>query len=121
LGSASSVDMIAGNGNCSDEGTQEYVTPTPGHRRRATSARRSGANHPPRATPFTKRMVATSLKGEQVSVPRYFKMFTALATTRPRTARLAVACTAIASLAQRASGMTSVGLKATALVKARYR
>lgn len=51
--------------------------------------------------------------------PCYFKMLTARAITRPRTARQAVACTAIASLAQRASGMTSVGLNAVALVKAR--
>jgi hypothetical protein len=52
---------------------------------------------------------------------RYFKMLTARAMTRPTTARQAVACTAMASLAHRASGMTSVGLKAMALVKARYR
>ena len=49
----------------------------------------------------------------------HFKMLTARAITRPSTERQAVACTAIASLAQRASGMTSVGLNAVALVKAR--
>ena len=51
----------------------------------------------------------------------YFKMLTARAMTRPRTTREAVASTAIASLAQRESGITSVGLNAVALVKPKYR
>ena len=51
----------------------------------------------------------------------YFRMLTARATTSPKMTSEATASTAIASLAQRASGITSVGLNATAFVKARYR
>jgi hypothetical protein len=51
----------------------------------------------------------------------YFRMLTALAMTSPTTTRHAVAWTAIASFAHRAMGMTSVGLKAVASVKPRYR
>jgi len=54
-------------------------------------------------------------------ISSYFKMLTARAITRPMTARHAVACTAIASFAQREIGITSVGLNAVALVKPRYR
>ena len=48
-------------------------------------------------------------------------MFTARATTSPRMASEMSDCTVIAIFAQGASGMTSVGLKAVALVKPRYR
>ena len=59
--------------------------------------------------------------GDRSRAACHFKMLTARAITRPSTERQAVAWTAIASFAQRASGMTSVGLNAVALVKARYR
>jgi hypothetical protein len=49
----------------------------------------------------------------------YFKMFTARAITSPRIASEPAAWTAIASLAHRESGITSVGLNAVALVKPR--
>jgi hypothetical protein len=51
----------------------------------------------------------------------YFKMLTARAITRPSITREPTACTVMASLAQRASGITSVGLNAVASVKPRYR
>src|ERR1700744_482142 len=57
----------------------------------------------------------------RADVDPYFKMLTARAMTSPRMASEPAACTAIVSLAQRASGMTSVGLKAVALVNPRYR
>src|SRR5579871_907170 len=47
------------------------------------------------------------------------KMLTARAITSPRMNREVIACTVMAALAQRASGITSVGLKAVALVKPR--
>jgi len=46
-------------------------------------------------------------------------MLTALAITSPRMASELIACTVIAALAHRASGITSVGLNAVALVKPR--
>ncbi len=49
----------------------------------------------------------------------YFRVLTALAITSPRMTRDPTACTVMASLAQRASGITSVGLNAVALVKPR--
>ena len=49
----------------------------------------------------------------------YFKMLTARAITRPRIMREPTACTVMASLAHRASGITSVGLNAVASVKPR--
>ncbi len=56
-----------------------------------------------------------------IVVSPYFRMLTARAITSPRIKSDPAACTAMASLAQRASGITSVGLKAVALVKPRYR
>jgi len=50
---------------------------------------------------------------------RHWRMLTARAMTRPRTARDVVACTVMASLPHRASGITSVGLNAVALVNPR--
>ncbi len=47
------------------------------------------------------------------------KMLTARAITSPRMNREVTACTVMAALAQRASGITSVGLNAVALVKPR--
>ena len=47
--------------------------------------------------------------------------FTALAMMSPRMPSETSACTVIAIFAQGASGMASVGLKAVALVKPRYR
>ena len=49
----------------------------------------------------------------------YFKMLTARAITRPRIMRELTACTVMASLAHRVSGITSVGLNAVASVKPR--
>jgi hypothetical protein len=49
----------------------------------------------------------------------YCRMLTARAITSPRMAREPVACMVIAALAQRARGITSVGLNAVALVKPR--
>ena len=49
------------------------------------------------------------------------KTLTALAMTRPRMAIEMSDCTAIAAFAQAASGITSVGLKATPFVTPRYR
>jgi len=49
----------------------------------------------------------------------YLKMLTARAITSPPTAREPVAWMVMASLPQRASGITSVGLNAVALVNAR--
>ena len=49
----------------------------------------------------------------------YLKMLTARAITSPRMAREVAACTVMAALAHRASGITSVGLNAVALVKPR--
>jgi hypothetical protein len=55
----------------------------------------------------------------ELSAYGYLRMLTARAITSPTMMREAVASTAIASLAQRPSGITSVGLNATALVNAR--
>ena len=52
---------------------------------------------------------------------RYLRMLTARAMTRATVTIDTPACTAMAPLAQRDSGMTSVGLKAVALVNATYR
>jgi hypothetical protein len=49
----------------------------------------------------------------------YFRILTARAITRPRIIRELTACTVIANFPQRASGITSVGLNAVALVKPR--
>lgn len=49
----------------------------------------------------------------------YFKMLTARAITSPRIIRETTACTVITNLAQRVSGITSVGLNAVASVKPR--
>ena len=49
----------------------------------------------------------------------YFKILTARAITSPRIIRETTACTVITNLAQRASGITSVGLNAVASVKLR--
>ena len=65
---------------------------------------------------FARRCVLLRMGGVQSP---YFKMLTARATTSPRRARDAMAWTAITSLAQCLSGMTSVGLNAVALVKPR--
>jgi hypothetical protein len=46
-------------------------------------------------------------------------MLTARAITRPRIMREQTACTVMASVAHRASGITSVGLNAVASVKPR--
>ena len=51
----------------------------------------------------------------------YFKILTARAITSPNISREPAAWIAIAILAQRESGITSVGLNAVALVKPRYR
>ena len=51
----------------------------------------------------------------------YLKMLTARAITSPKMTSEAAAWAAIASLAQRASGITSVGLNAVESVKPRYR
>jgi len=53
--------------------------------------------------------------------PGYFKMLTARATIRATVTIETTDCTVMASLAHRDSGITSVGLNAAALVKARYR
>ena len=50
---------------------------------------------------------------------RYLKILAARAITSPRIMREQTACTVIANLPQRASGITSVGLNAVALVKPR--
>ncbi len=55
----------------------------------------------------------------QLAACRYRRMLTARAITSPRMASEPAACIAIAALAQRASGITSVGLNAVALVKPR--
>ena len=52
---------------------------------------------------------------------RYLRMLTARAMTRATVTIDTPACSAMAPLAQRDSGMTSVGLKAVALVNATYR
>ena len=52
-------------------------------------------------------------------VGSHFRMLTALAITSPRMNREASAWTVMASLPHRASGITSVGLNAVALVKPR--
>ena len=49
----------------------------------------------------------------------YGRMLTARAITSPSTAREPAACRVMTALAQRASGITSVGLNAVALVKPR--
>ena len=49
------------------------------------------------------------------------KTFTALAITSPAVDSATIACTAIIALAQRASGMVSVGEKAITLVRLTYR
>jgi hypothetical protein len=49
----------------------------------------------------------------------YVRVFTARAITKPRMASEALDSSAIVSFAQWASGITSVGLKAMALVKPR--
>src|SRR5262249_14598255 len=51
----------------------------------------------------------------------HVKILTALATTRLRIATEISDCSAMVSLAQAARGMTSVGLKANAFVRPRYR
>ena len=51
----------------------------------------------------------------------HFRMLTARATTRATVTIETAACTVMAIFAQRDSGMTSVGLKAAALVNERYR
>ena len=51
----------------------------------------------------------------------YVKMFTARAMTSPRMAIEITDCTAIVIFAHGTRGITSVGLKAVALVKPRYR
>ena len=51
--------------------------------------------------------------------PGYFKMLTARATIRATVTMETADCKVMASLAQRDSGITSVGLNAAALVKAR--
>ncbi len=51
----------------------------------------------------------------------YLRMLTARATTRATVTIEMAACTVMAIFAQRDSGMTSVGLKAAALVNDRYR
>jgi hypothetical protein len=56
---------------------------------------------------------------ETARASAYFRIFIARAITSPKMTSEAVACTAIASLAQRQSGITSVGLNAVALVKPR--
>lgn len=56
---------------------------------------------------------------EDLSPIPYFKILTARAITRDTIATEMSDCSAIVSLAQRASGMTSVGLKAKALVSPR--
>ena len=56
-----------------------------------------------------------------IEIAGYFRMLTARAITSPRISSETAAWIAIASFAQRASGMTSVGLNAVALVKPRYR
>ena len=53
------------------------------------------------------------------SVPGYFKMLTARATISATVTMEMTDCRVMASLAQRDSGITSVGLNAEALVKAR--
>ena len=53
------------------------------------------------------------------SVPGYFKMLTARATTSATVTMEMTDCRVMASLAHRDSGITSVGLNAEALVKAR--
>ena len=57
------------------------------------------------------------LSGQQVRHCCHFRMFTARATTMTARARLIADWTSISILAQRLSGMVSVGLKAVALVK----
>ena len=61
------------------------------------------------------------LAGKHPPVVRggYVKMLTARAITSPRTASEPIAWMVMASLAQRASGITSVGLNAVALVRPR--
>ncbi len=53
------------------------------------------------------------------AAPGYFKMLTARATIRATVTMETADCKVMASLAQRDSGITSVGLNAAALVKAR--
>jgi len=55
------------------------------------------------------------------AAPDYFRMLTARATISATVTMDTVDCRVMASLAQRDSGITSVGLNAAALVKARYR
>jgi len=49
----------------------------------------------------------------------YFRILTARAITSPRITREPTACAVMANLPHRASGMTSVGLRAVAAVKPR--
>jgi hypothetical protein len=51
----------------------------------------------------------------------YVKTLTALAMMRPSNAAETIECSGMLSLAQCASGITSVGLNADAFVKLRYR
>jgi hypothetical protein len=55
------------------------------------------------------------------SAPGYFRMLTARATISATVTMETTDCKVMASLAQRDSGSTSVGLNAAALVNARYR
>ena len=57
--------------------------------------------------------------GGRTGPTAYLRMLTARAITSPRIMMEQTACTVIASFAQRASGITSVGLNAVASVKAR--
>jgi hypothetical protein len=54
-----------------------------------------------------------------IPAPGYFRMLTARATIRATVTMEMADCRVMASLAQRDSGITSVGLNAAALVKAR--
>jgi len=62
---------------------------------------------------------ASGLPEGNITARSYGRMLTARAITSPSTAREPAACRVMTALAQRASGITSVGLNAVALVKPR--
>ncbi len=63
--------------------------------------------------------VELGARAQAAGAPGYFRMLTARATIRATVTMETADCKVMASLAQRDSGITSVGLNAAALVKAR--
>src|SRR5262249_43853859 len=75
----------------------------------------------PCTSPAALTIVRSVLEAIWPSRDGYFRMLTARAITSPKMTREVAACMVMAALAQRASGITSVGLNAVALVKPRTR